>query len=171
MPILTCKQNQSDFRPNGVLPLPIKAKRIYFKFFLFAECWYNSLGQDNYDFNKGPGLYQYFDFKKNHNSLVPGWRPKLDQYGFFEVVPYENVQGSNVPNEEKMIILAAEEMCYGYFEPAPDGWELWIIDKDGKETLWHKGQLNTQFVGKISGWFGGNRKAPHTMRMYLNFRN
>lgn len=170
MPILTCKQGKNDFRPSSI-PFPIRAKRLYFRFYLFADCWYNNLGEDNWDWNKGPGIYRYFDFKKNENSLIPGWRPKIDQPGFFEAVPYENVNGVNVPNENKMRILAAEEELFGYFEPAPDGWEIWIINPDKPDTLWHKSQLTAKCVGKIDGWFGGNQTSPHTMRMYLNFRN
>lgn len=171
MAILTAKKGTHDFRPS-LFPFPYFAKkRIYFKFWLFEDCWYDSLGVDNLDINKGPGVYDYWDFKKNENSLINGWRPKLDQRGFFEIFPYENVNGTNVANENKMRIIKADEAVYGYFQPSADGWELWLIDQDKKEILWHKSALKTSIFGKIDGWFGGDQITPHTMRMYLNFRN
>lgn len=100
-----------------------------------------------------------------------GWRPVQGLPGHFEVVPYENVNGKNVDNAHKFETIEADHQIRGYFEPATEGWQIWIMDDYEEYQLWHTSQLYANTIGKISGWFGGNRKAPHTMRMYLNFRN
>lgn len=168
--VLTCKQGKHDFRPSS-LPLPIRAKRLYFRFWLLNNCWYDNLGADNEDINKGPGIYRYFDFKKNKNSLIAGWKPKLDEPGVFRITPYENRNGAIVANEHLTRLLKAEESLEGYFEPASDGWALWLMNEQGQYFLWHKSALIADCVGKIDGWFGGNQTAPHTMHMSLRFWN
>jgi hypothetical protein len=167
MPVLTCKQGQHDFKPSA-LPLPMRAKRLHFNFALFPECWYDSLGDDNWDWNKGPGVYQWLDFKKNQNALMLGWRPNLLQPGKFGLVPYENINGGNVPNDSKLILISAEEEVEGYLEPSPEGYQIWLLGEGGKYQFWHQSALKTKCIGKIDGWFGGNQTAPRTMRMYLN---
>lgn len=170
MATLTCKQNRHDFRPSSI-PLPIRAKRLYFRFELSPSCWYNTLGDDNEDINKGPGIYRYWDFKKNKNALITGWKPKLDELGVFRITPYENRDGAIVANEHLTRLSKANEQLQGYFEPTPQGWQLWLLESDGQYRIWHQSALMADCVGKIDGWFGGNRTAPHTMQMYLNFRN
>jgi hypothetical protein len=167
---LTVNQNQHDFKLNP-LPLPIQAKNgaLYFRFRLSKSCWYNNLGNDNFDFNKACGVYKFWDFKKNQNALILGWRPRLSDPNFFEIVPYENINGAIVANENKMRLLKVDEDLFGCFNTNPAGnWQLWVKE-DGQYNIWHRSALIAKIVGKISAWFGGNQTAPQKMELELDF--
>lgn len=161
------KKGKHDFKPN-IFPWPLRlvGKRLYFEFTLTESCWYNSLGSDNYDFNKGVGLFQWLDFAKNFNAIILGWRPKLDQVNYFECVPYENVNKGIFANEDKMRVFKSGEKISGYFEPKSDSIEMYLILKESV-ILWHKSKLNSCLYGIVDSWFGGNNVAVQDMNVEL----
>ena len=97
------------------------------------------------------------------------WRPKLDQYGYFEIVPYENKLGLNLPNEDKKIIRKFDELVIGKIVPKSDGAEIYLL-QDDNYTLWYKSSLKGFLWSYIDSWFGGTSKAPHDMTNYLSIK-
>ena len=167
MKTLTVKEGQHDFKPS-IFPWPrmLTNKVLYFEYTLTESCWYDSLGSDNYDFNKAVGLFKYLDFAKNFNAFMLAWRPKLDQVNYFECVPYENRDKAILANEDKIRIYKAGEVIKGYFKPALTGCELYLILEEGV-ILWHKSKLSTWLYGIVDSWFGGNRYSPQEMNVKL----
>jgi hypothetical protein len=186
---LQVKQGQHDFKPS-IIPWPrmLTNKVLYFEYTLTESCWYDSLGNDNYDFNKGVGLFQFLDFAKNFNAFMLAWRPKLDERFSFEVVPYENRDKAILANEDKIRIHKAGDTIKGYFKPSRTGMELYLILEDtvnvditltdslffqDKQTLilWHKSNLSSCLYGVVDSWFGGNNVSPQDMEaeLIINF--
>ena len=185
MSTLTVKQGQHDFKPS-IFPWPrmLTNKVLYFEYTLTESCWYDSLGVDNKDFNKGVGLFQFLDFAKNFNAFILAWRPKLDQQFYFECVPYENRDKAILANEDKIRVYKAGDTIKGYFKPSSTGMELYLILEDtvnvditltdslffqDKQTLilWHKSNLSSCLYGIVDSWFGGNNVAVQDMIVEL----
>lgn len=164
----TVKQGKSDFVPNSSI-IPFCPREVNFTFYLTESCWYNTLGEDNYDFNKIGGVWESLRFKKNYNALMNAWRPKLDQYGYFEIVPYENKLGLNLPNEDKKIIRKFDELIIGKIVTKSDGAEIYLLI-DNSYILWYKSSLKGFLWSYIDSWFGGTSKAPHDMTNYLSIK-
>ena len=185
MSTLTVKEGQHDFKPS-IFPWPrfFTSTVLYFEYTLTESCWYNSLDSDNYDFNKGVGLFRYLDFAKNFNAFMLAWRPKLDERFSFECVPYENRNKAILANEDKIRVYEAGDVIKGYFKPTVTGCELYLIleepvnpdkeltvslDFQYKQSviLWHKSNLSTWLYGIVDSWFGGNRYSPQDMNVNL----
>lgn len=167
MKTLTVKQGKHDFKPSKLpWPLTLKSKVYYFEYVLTESCWYDSLDSDNYDFNKGIGLYQWLDFAKNFNAFIFAWRPKLDQQFYFECVPYENRDKAILANEDKIRVYKAGDVIKGYFKPDDLGCELYLVLEDSV-ILWHKSKLSSCLYGVVDSWFGGNRYSPQEMNVEL----
>ena len=185
MSTLTVKQGQHDFKPS-IFPWPrmLTNKVLYFEYTLTESCWYDSLGSDNYDFNKGVGLFRFLDFAKNFNAFMLAWRPKLDERFSFECVPYENRDKAILANEDKIRVYKAGDTIKGYFKPSSTGMELYLILEDtvnvditltdslffqDKQTLilWHKSNLSSCLYGIVDSWFGGNNVAVQDMYVEL----
>lgn len=167
MATLTVKEGKHDFKPS-IFPWPrlMSNKVLYFEYTLTESCWYDSLGSDNYDFNKAVGLYQWLDFAKNFNAFMLAWRPKLDHQFYFECVPYENVNKGIIANEDKIRVYKAGDVIKGYFKPNELGCELYLVLEDSV-ILWHKSKLSTWLYGIVDSWFGGNRYSPQEMNVEL----
>lgn len=168
MATLTVKEGQHDFKPS-FFPWP-RIGELHFEFVLTESCWYDSLGSDNYDFNKAVGLFKYLDFAKNFNAFMLAWRPKLDEMFSFECVPYENRDRAILANEDKIIVRKAGEVIKGYFKPSFTGCELYLILEEGV-ILWHKSKLSTWLYGIVDSWFGGNNVAMKEMDVKLSINN
>lgn len=167
MATLTVKEGKHDFKPS-IFPWPrfMSNKVLYFEYTLTESCWYDSLGSDNYDFNKAVGLFKYLDFAKNFNAFMLAWRPKLDQQFYFECVPYENRDKAILANEDKIRVYRAGDVIKGYFKPSLTGCELYLILEDSV-ILWHKSKLSSCLYGIVDSWFGGNRYSPQEMNVEL----
>lgn len=165
--ILQVKQGQHDFKPS-IFPWPrlFNETVLHFEFTLTESCWYDSLGSDNYDFNKAVGLFRYLDFAKNFNAFMLAWRPDLTVVNQFECVPYENRNKSILPNEDKIRVYKAGDVIKGYFKPSLTGCELYLILEESV-ILWHKSNLSTWLYGIVDSWFGGNRYSPQDMEVDL----
>ena len=161
----TVREGQHDFTPSPA-PLPYQAKTVSGWAVLHTSCWYDNLGEDNYDWNKLAGFYRWSDIIKNKNSFQIGWRPDVKIRDVFELVLYENIDGRNVPKESAIYKVNAGQKFYFDF-----------VCLNGKYTLYINGVLigkqenDVKFgsVGKISAWFGGTSKAPQTMWIYMDF--
>ena len=162
--VRTVKEGKHDFKPS-TFPWP-RTGELHFEFVLTESCWYDSLGNDNYDFNKAVGLYKWLDFDKNNNALMLAWRPDLTQKFYFECVPYENRDKTILANEDKILIYKAGDVIKGYFKPDSLGCELYIVLEDSV-ILWHKSKLDTCLYGVVDSWFGGNNVAVQDMNVKL----
>lgn len=154
----TVQQGKHDFKPSRI-PFP-RSRGFKFRFKPDSSCWYDSLGSDNYDFNKAVGLYKWFDFKKNKNALLLGFRPDLELQGNFQYVPYENINGVIVANEH--LLVDSTEALEGEFKKTDKGLDLYLFDQ-----LWYSSSHNYCLYGIIDTWFGGNNTAPQMMSVEL----
>lgn len=157
--------NKHDFTPSP-LPFPMEAKSFDGVAYFDPSCWYNSLGVDNGDWNKLIGAYRYADGLKNKNSFILAWRPDIKIRDVFELCLYENIQGKNVPQESAIYKVKANERFTFSLDEINGKYSLYV-----NNTLLgtQQNDLKYRTIGKISAWFGGNRGAPHTMYLYMNF--
>ena len=186
MATLTVKEGKHDFKPS-IFPWP-RLGELHFEFVLTESCWYDSLGSDNYDFNKAVGLFKYLDFDKNNNAFMLAWRPDLTKQFYFECVPYENRAKAILANEDKIRVYKAGDVIKGYFKPSLTGCELYLIleesvnpdkeltvslDFQYKQSviLWHKSNLTTWLYGVVDSWFGGNNVAMKEMEVKLSIKS
>jgi hypothetical protein len=157
--------NKHDFTPSPLL-LPMEARSFDGVAMFDPSCWYNSLGVDNADWNKLAGIYRYFDGFKDVNSFILAWRPDSKIPGTFELCLYENIAKANRPHESAIYKVKAGQV-----------FNFSLDEINGKYTLYvDNNLLGTQdnprpykTIGKVGAYFGGNRKAPHTMYLYMNF--
>lgn len=161
----TVQKGQHDFKPSP-FPLPQQAKTVTVTFMLDSSCWYNSLGVDNYDWNKLFGFYKWDDYKKNKNAVMIAWRPYLTRRNAFEVCLYENINNANRPHEDRIICIMSNRF-----------YAATLLEQDGRYTALlnldtlgqQKNELRYRTIGKNSAWFGGNRTAPHQMFLQMDF--
>lgn len=160
-----CKAGQHDFKPSP-LPLPFGAKSMTGWAALDASCWYDNLGEDNYDWNKLAGLFRPADLSKTTNTFILAWRPDSKIKDMFELCLYENINGANRPHESAVYKVRAGE-----------GFSFWFLESGGNYTLWVNGvvlgqqdnDIKYRTIAKISAWFGGTSKAPHDMSLQMDF--
>lgn len=157
--------NRHDFTPSP-FPFPGEARSFDGVASFDPSCWYNSLGADNADWNKLAGVYKYSDVVKNKNAFMLAWRPDIKIRDVFELVLYENIQGRNVPHESAIYKVKANEQFTFSLDEINGKYSLYI-----NNVLIGTQQNDHQYkvIGKISAWFGGNRGAPQTMFLYMNF--
>jgi hypothetical protein len=158
-------QNRHDFTPSP-FPVPGEARSFDGVAYFDPSCWYNSLGVDNADWNKLAGVYKYSDLVKNRNAFILAWRPDTKIEGMFELCMYENIQGKNVPKESAIYKVRANERFTFALDEINGKYSLYV-----NNTLLGTQQNGHTYkvIGKISAWFGGNRTAPRTMWLYMNF--
>jgi len=161
----TVQQGRHDFTPNPTL-LPGEARSIDGVAKFHASCWYDNLGVDNNDWNKLIGAYRWADLKKNHNSFVLAWRPDIKIRDLFELCLYENIAGANVPHESAVFKVKADQLFRFTLEELNGKYSLFI---DGVLVDTQRNDRPFQITGIVSAWFGGNRKAPQTMWLYMDF--
>lgn len=157
--------NRHDFTPSP-LPFPGEARSFDGVAYFDPSCWYNTLGVDNADWNKLAGVYKFSDIVKNRNAFILAWRPDIKIRDVFELVLYENIQGANVPHESAIYKVKANERFTFSLDEIDGRYSLYI-----NNTLLGTQQNDHKYrtIGKISAWFGGNRGAPNTMYIYMNF--
>ena len=161
----TVTQGHHDYDPSP-LPLPQKAKSVSGSAVFHASCWYDNLGADQSDWNKLCGFYQFSDIIKNKNAFMLAWRPDIKIRDVFELCVYENIDGRNWAKEWSIYKVRQGELFYFDFVLINGKYNLYI---NGILLEKQTNDLNYKTVGKISAWFGGNRKAPQTMWLWLDF--
>ena len=160
----TVQQGKSDFVPNhGFLPGEARSFDGVAKF--HASCWYNTLGEDNYDWNKLFGVYQPSDLKKNHNSFILAWRPDIKIRDVFELCLYENIAGANVPHESAIFKVKSDQLFKFTLEEINGKYSLYI---DGVLVDTQRNDKLFKVIGIVGTWFGGTSKAPWTMWLWMD---
>lgn len=161
----TVQGGRHDFLPNHTL-LPGEARDFEGVITFHSSMWYNNLGEDNHDWNKLFGVYRYIDIYKDVNSFILAWRPDTKIEGMFELCMYENIQGKNAPKESAIYKVRANERFTFSLDEINGKYSLYV-----NNTLLGTQQNGHTYkvIGKISAWFGGNKTAPHTMWLYMNF--
>lgn len=165
--------NKHDFFQTGrpifipdPWPVPREAQSFDGVAYFDPSCWYNSLGVDNADWNKLAGIYKFSDGFKNRNAFILAWRPDIKIRDVFELCLYENIQGKNVPKESAIYKVKANERFTFSLDEIDGKYSLYVNNVlIGTQANDHKYKV----IGKISAWFGGNRGAPNTMYLYMNF--
>jgi len=159
------KQGRHDFTPSP-LSLPGEARSFDGTAYFDPSCWYNSLGDDNADWNKLAGVYRFADIVKSRNAFILAWRPDIKIKDVFELCMYENIQGANVPKESAIYKVKANERFTFSLDEINGKYSLYVNNTLlGTQQNGH----NYKAIGKIGAWFGGNRTAPHTMFLYMNY--
>ena len=160
----TVQGGRHDFLPNHTL-LPGEARDFEGVITFHASMWYDNLGEDNHDWNKLFGIYRYADFQKSRNSFILAWRTDTKIVGAFDLVVYENIQGRNVPQENAFVKVRAGQQFRFTFQELNGKYKLYI---DGALLGEQQNSITYKVIGIVSAWFGGNRKAPHTMWFWMN---
>ena len=160
----TVRQGGDDFIPSP-FPLQLQAKSASGWAMFHTSCWYDNLGVDNQDWNKLAGFYRWWDIYKDKNSFILAWRPDPLR-DVFQLCLYENIDGANVPKESAIYKVKSSEKFTFDFQFVDGKYRLWV-----NSTLLGEQANDRKYrtVGKISAWFGGNRKAPWKMWLYMNF--
>lgn len=160
----TVQQGKNDFIPNHTF-LPGEARSFDGVAKFHTSCWYNTLGEDNYDWNKLIGVYNPGDLKKNHNSFILAWRPDIKIRDVFELCLYENIQGANVPHESAIFKVKADQLFKFTLEEINGRYSLYIngvlVDTQRNDKLF-------KVIGIVGTWFGGTSKAPWTMWLWMD---
>lgn len=161
----TVQEGKSDFVPNHSA-LPGEARSFDGIARIHASCWYDVLGVDNADYNKLAGVYRYIDGVKDKNSFILAWRPHIAIRNRFELCLYENIAGANVPHDSATNYVNGGELFTFRLEELNGKYKLYV-----NETLLGEQRNNIRYtvIGKVSAWFGGNRKAPWTMWLEMDF--
>lgn len=160
----TVQQGKSDFVPNHTF-LPSEARSFDGVAKFHVSCWYNNLGVDNADWNKLFGVYQPTDLKKNHNAFILAWRPDIKIRDVFELCLYENIQGANVPHEQAIFKVKADQLFRFKLEEINGKYSLYI---DGNLVDTQQNDKLFKVIGIVGTWFGGTSKAPHTMWLWMD---
>lgn len=158
------QEGKSDFLPNHSAA-PGEARSFEGAAKFHASCWYDNLGSDNNDWNKLFGVYRWFDFKKNQNSFILAWRPDVKIRDVFELCLYENIAGANVPHESAIFKVKSDQFFRFTLEELNGKYTLFV---DGILVDSQRNERPFKTIGIVSAWFGGNRKAPQTMWLYLD---
>ncbi len=160
----TVKEGRHDFKPNPSF-LPFPARSFSGWAILDSSCWYNNLGVDNQDWNKLWGVSNWPDFRKNKNAFILAWRPYPFNRGWFELVLYENIGGKNYPQEAQPFVVQANKPFNFRFQCWQGKYTLFVDENElGKQTA----PFEFRSIGWTDSWFGGNRKAPKDMRLWLS---
>lgn len=146
------KKNNHIFTPIHLLK-PHKPK-LFSGYVIFDEsALFNSLGEDNKDWNKLCGVYNYYDFKMNKNAFILAWRPNGNR---IQLCAYENIDG--VIFQHKIIVdkKINEKIFYSFlFQNGK-----YVLFLDNFELGKQENPIIYKKVENIFTWFGGNRKAP-----------
>jgi len=159
------KKGNSDFLPNptgGISDIASWQGSIK----LDSSCWYNNLGEDNYDFNKICGFYNAFDFPfKTKNSVIVAWRPHKIK-GRFEICIYENysLNGSNNHPHEDAIVEVIQNQLFNFSFLLREG--RYVFTLNDRIVCTQGNPMNYRKTIPISAWFGGTSKAPRDMSLY-----
>lgn len=144
-------------------------KSIKGRFEFTSKSIYNFDNIDQFDWNKLCGI-SWNPFQPNQNALMLGWRYRPD-IKKFEVCPYINYNGRNIPYELPEQILTFEIRDLGEF----------FIDKEeiSFRNCEQKGKVSIKVPPGVSGhwltsfrvqpWFGGNNVAPNQVELNLSF--
>lgn len=164
------KPGQHDFSPRDPLAFyTYNNSKLQWQFRFNANCWYDSLGDDNADWNKLGGITAAFS-PNNVDSLLIGWRPD-PQPGYFQVCIYENIGRENRPQENRIKVISSNQFFSVTFLPLNDEFAInWQIPNFPAE-YWTKSNQRKPFkLWRIIGlWFGGNRTAPQEMNIEAEF--
>jgi hypothetical protein len=166
----TIKAGQHDFSPRDPLAFYTYNKsRLSWLINFNADCWYDSLGADNADWNKLGGITSAWS-PNDQDSLLIGWRPD-PQPGYFQVCIYENIGRENRPQETRIKVVPSNQFFSVMFMPFQDEFAItWKMPDDPGE-YWTKSNPRKSFkLWRIIGaWFGGNRTAPKAMTIDIEF--
>lgn len=153
-------QGNHLFTPVGLLS-PHKPKS-FSGYVIFNEtALFNSLGEDNKDWNKLCGIYNFYDFRMNKNAFMLVWRPRGNN---IELSLYENIDNAIFQHSSTIIKNINEKINYEF------------IYRDNKYHLWvggmflgsQKNPIIYRNVENIYTWFGGNRRAPQDICLLMS---
>ena len=166
----TVRKGEHDFKPNEI-NLHFGNFDLIWKVGFTPSCWYDSLGEDNADWNKAGGIGKMLT-ANNKNAVMLGWRPMLGVPGAFQAVIYVNNNWgefvTGTPNrvgqyEEAFIRIkrwgSKLSVYAGYIIVS----EKRLITTDHMEVFDMTGILRER-----GAWFGGNRTAPQDMELWVS---
>jgi hypothetical protein len=166
------RKGKNDFSPPEFPTLILFGKRTpSWTFTIEANCWYDSLGADNLDWNKLGGITRAIS-ANNIDSLLIGWRPLPTEPGYFQLCIYENIGKTNQPQEDKLRVVAAGERFSIEFQPnATTGqYDVYFFRTTSME-YWGTSRFRQRFslFRRIGLWFGGTSLAPQEMSIRAGF--
>lgn len=190
MQTFAVRKGKNDFSPPE-FPTLIRYGRadLSWTFTIEANCWYDSLGTDNLDWNKLGGITRATS-ANNVDSLLIAWRPLSTEPGYFQVCIYENIGKTNSPQEDDFRVVAAGERFSVAFKAVDGGqYDIYFyrfqnrptisggvtesfLDKGAYMEHWTTSRFRKPFTlfRRIGLWFGGNQPAPQEMYIRAQFK-
>ena len=163
----TVKQNRHDFKPND-FALYFGEFDIIFRVDMNLSAWYDSLGEDNEDWNKAAGIGKAAT-ANNVSAVLLAWRPYLKEEGVWEFCIYENDSKGRFI-EHKVFQVGLKDTAWARFKRS--GGKMTITA--GKvlsgmiNSLEDTVTINMPGVLRERGaWFGGNQAAPQDMEIWV----
>jgi hypothetical protein len=181
MPIITLdKDHHYSSGPGtswGLSLTNLQAAEVRFK----EDCRYN-IGEDQLDWNKLFGRTTSDLFHQN-NSMRVGWRYRLD-IDQIELGAYTYRKGerqieiaidprTGAPFDISLGLVHLEEPFYVSCAHEKDEYIFYseIGELQNKKVLPANKQCDLYPSSKLSPYFGGNRRAPHTMHIDISFQS
>lgn len=172
MQTFAVRKGKNDFSPPE-FPTLIRYGRadLSWTFTIEANCWYDSLGTDNLDWNKLGGITRATS-ANNVDSLLIAWRPLATEPGYFQVCIYENIGKTNDPQEDNFRVVAAGERFSVEFIPMQNGQYDIYFHRTSSLEYWTTSRFRKPFTlfRRIGLWFGGNQPAPQEMYIRAQFK-
>lgn len=130
---------------------------------MFTESCKYDIGEDQSDINKLFGI-GYLPWHRQ-NSVRFGWR-YVQETDKIEILAYWYNSGQRYSQSMFNVELGR---WYDYsISNNADSHQLIIYDKDGVPLARHTVELKPESIGyKLFPYFGGNKTAPHTMRINM----
>jgi hypothetical protein len=119
---------------------------------------------DQWDWNKLCGLvFSWFDNPPT-KAVMFGWRWNPEEH-LFEVAPYihDPIRGRIMG--DVMAGFVAGESCHIRILRDGDGYVFKVLKFEDWRSVRHEVTFKDEWGRQVAGWFGGNKPAPHFMRI------
>lgn len=133
----------------------------------FTDATYLHGNQDQGDWNKLGGLSWHL-FNNHINSIMLGWRwnPEISK---FEINVYSHIDGDTVYTKPLFSVSAKDYLtgtAYIDYKAKSVSWFLFVNGVQmGEPVIIKFPKKLKRWTREINLWFGGNRKAPRTIKL------
>lgn len=171
------KAGRHDFNPREwpFIWRVKKIKKLRWRVLFAEDCRYSLPDGDQWDWNKGGGI-SFKLFPNNHDNIMWAWRynPQKD---LIELTAYSNntATGRYIGTGKGDVLM---ELPFGeeaVINIAPTINNQWIVHFERPDIYqvhtYHPARKAFCLAKRLGLWFGGNRKAPKKMTIFVEFNH
>lgn len=167
----TVRKNCHFFFPLQLGYFKSSFEKLIWQGWFTDSCRYDLKSNDQKDWNKGGGISHDF-FTNKKNSLRWAWRYNKET-GLIELAGYAYVNGERKLSDFVFTVAIDQEFTVTMSRSDQKAWilEFSKVDGDGYSGVaWEVpfGSISKR-VRREGLYFGGNRKAPNRMHVFLKF--